>query len=392
MPQKMRHIIGLMTQPAPYVWQRPDWPSFGVDEAALSSALAKARLAQGHVAGKAQALGLEAVGGAIGEIWVSEALATSAIEGEKLDMEAVRSSVAKRLGLPAPAKARMARSVEGLLDMMEDAVARHDEPLTEKRLFAWQAALFPTGRSALVEIRTGAWRSQDEPMQIVSGPLGREKVHYEAPPSRQVAKLMKDFFRWFRASRADATEGLVRASVAHLWFETVHPFEDGNGRVGRAVIDLALAQDSGTKARLYRMSSRLAAHRDEYYAELERAQKGSMDVTRWVSWFVSQFEAACRESETTIDRSLAKARFWARASQLEISERQRKALNTLLDAGSGGFVGGLSAGKYQNLTSTSRQTATRDLADLVEKGLLRVTGQLKGARYHVAIPGWNETG
>lgn len=377
-----------MPQPD-FIWQRPDWPRFEVDEAALAAPLKEARLAQGRVTGKAQALGLEAVESATGEIWAAEALATAAIEGEKLDLDAVRSSVARRLGLPAPAKARYARDVEGLLDMMQDAVARAGQPLTRERLFAWQAALFPTGRSGLAKIRTGGWRTRSEPMQIVSGPIGREKVHYEAPPARAVPRLMTEFLRWFEDPAKRGADALVRAAVAHLWFETVHPFEDGNGRVGRAIVDLALARDSGVSTPLYRMSSRLAANRKEYYGELERAQRAKLDATRWADWFIREFAIACRESEETIDRSLAKARFWARLAGVSLSDRQRKAVNTLLDAGPGGFVGGLSAGKYQNLTSTSRQTASRDLADLVEKGVLQVTGQLKGTRYHVAVPEWS---
>jgi Fic family protein len=372
-----------------FIWQQPDWPRFRVREAEIASPLTAAHLAQGRVTGKAQALGLAAVAGAAGEIWTAEALATAAIEGEKLDLDAVRSSVARRLGLPAPAKARHARDVEGLLDMMEDAVARHAEPLTKERLFAWQAALFPTGRSGLVAIRTGGWRTRSEPMQIVSGPVGREKVHYEAPPARAVPRLMAGFLRWVEAPPERDPDALVRAAVAHLWFEAIHPFEDGNGRVGRAIVDLLLARDSGTATPLYRMSSRLAASRKAYYEELELAQRGTLDATGWVAWFIGQFHAACRESEETIDRSLAKARFWARLAGVALSDRQRKAVNVLLDAGPGGFAGGLSAGKYQNLTSTSRQTASRDLADLVEKGALRVTGRLKGTRYHVAVPEWD---
>ena len=371
-----------------FIWQRPDWPRFAVREAAIASLLKDARLAQGRLTGKAHALGLQAVGSAAGEIWAAEALATASIEGEKLDLDAVRSSVARRLGLPAPAKARHARGVEGLLDMMQDTVARHAEPLTKERLFAWHAALFPTGRSGLVKIRIGGWRTGIKPMQIVSGPIGREKVHYEAPPARSVPRLMGEFLRWFADSAKDGTDALERAAIAHLWFETIHPFEDGNGRIGRAIVDLALAQGSGVSVPLYRMSSRLSANREEYYQELELAQRGTLEATRWAAWFIGEFRVGCRESEETIDRSLAKARFWARLARVSLSDRQRKVVNVLLDAGPGGFEGGLSAGKYQNLTSTSRQTASRDLADLVEKGVLRATGQLKSTRYHVAVPEW----
>ncbi len=371
-----------MPQPT-YIWQQPEWPRFRVRETEVAALLRDARTAQGRLVGKAQALGFEAVSGALSDIWAAEALATAAIEGEKLDLQAVRSSVARRLGLPTPTKVRPKADVEGLLDMMQDAVARHDQPLTKKRLFAWQSALFPTGRSGLLKIRTGGWRrASREPMQVVSGPIGREKVHYEAPPAGDVPRLMNEFLGWI-ASLADRTDGLVRAAVAHLWFETIHPFEDGNGRVGRAIVDWVLAQEPSSLVPLYRMSSHLSKNRGQYYDELELAQRSTLDVTRWGTWFIEQFHAACLESEETIDRSLAKARFWTKVANVSLSDRQRKVVNVLLDAGPGGFEGGLSAGKYQSLTSTSRQTASRDLADLVDKGVLRQTGQLKSTRYHV---------
>jgi Fic family protein len=385
----MRHKMRFMPQ-SKFIWQRADWPRFNVREQELTTILSEARLAQGRVVGKAQALGFEPpLAQALSEIWADEALATSAIEGEKLNLQSVRSSVARRLGLPAPTNAPAARNVEGLLDMMQDAVARHDEPLTKKRLCAWQAALFPTGRSGLVEIRTGTWRAGRTPMQIVSGPIGREKVHYEAPPAHDVPGLMREFLRWFAASASDGIDGLVRAAIAHLWFETIHPFEDGNGRVGRAIVDLVLAQQPSSILPLYRMSSHLSANRGEYYEELNLAQRGDLDATRWVAWFVAQFHAACQESELTINCSLVKARFWSRLADVPLSDRQRKVINKLLDAGPDGFEGGLSAGKYQNLTSSSRQTASRDLSDLVDKGVLRVAGERKSTRYHLSVPEWS---
>lgn len=370
----------------PWVWTLPEWPQWGFDAAALSPRATPARRAQGRVLGKAQALGLDAMGEALGSIWVDEAIATAAIEGEKLDLAAVRSSVARRLGLPRIGSAPVVRHVDGLLDIMEDAVVHHDQPLTKKRLCAWQAALFPTGRSGLHEIRVGDWRKHDEPMQVLGGPIGREKVHYEAPPSKRVPGEMRRFLDWFEASRADGTDGLVRAAMAHLWFETIHPFEDGNGRMGRAIADLTLAQDAGFSTRIFRMSSRFASQRAAYYRELERAQRGTLDATAWIAWFVEQFEEACKASEATIEGALVKARFWAAHSATPVNERQRKVLNALLDAGPGGFEGGMSTRKYGHMTGTSRATASRELVDLAAKGLLGVAGQMKGTRYFLAIP------
>src|SRR6266705_262166 len=342
-----------------FVWTHPDWRS---GAALLAAPLAAARKAQGRVIGKAQAIGLDLIREALHAIWVDEALATAAIEGEKLDLAAVRSSVARRLGLPLAGPSPALRHVDGLLDIMEDAVARYDEPLSKERLCAWHAALFPTGRSGLHEIMVGEWRGAETPMRIVSGPLGREKVHYEAPPSKAVPEEMRRFLDWFGRSRSDGTDGLVRAALAHLWFETIHPFEDGNGRVGRALVDLALAQDSGVATRLFRMSSRLSGEREAYYRELKAAQRSA------------------------IEAALVKARFWAAGPQ--VSERQRKVLNALLDAGPGGFEGGMSTRRYSHMTGASRATASRELVDLAQKGLLRVTGRLKGTRYFVTVPGW----
>jgi len=369
-----------------FVWTHPDWPRWRSDAALLAAPLAAARKAQGRVIGKAQAIGLDLIREALHAIWVDEALATAAIEGEKLDLAAVRSSVARRLGLPLAGPSPALRHVDGLLDIMEDAVARYDEPLSKERLCAWHAALFPTGRSGLREITVGEWRGGETPMRIVSGPLGREKVHYEAPPSKAVPEEMRRFLDWFGRSRSDGTDGLVRAALAHLWFETIHPFEDGNGRVGRALVDLALAQDSGVATRLFRMSSRLSGEREAYYRELKAAQRSALEATPWVSWFVAQFTAACGESEAAIEAALVKARFWAAGPQ--VNERQRKVLNALLDAGPGGFEGGMSTRKYSHMTGASRATASRELVDLAQKGLLRVTGRLKGTRYFVTVPGW----
>jgi len=375
-----------MTNTPQWMWQQPDWPKFVFDMKVLAPVLSQARSAQGRVLGKAQALGLANLGAALAEIWVEEANATAGIEGEKLDLAAVRSSVARRLGMGLVGTA--SRTVEGLIDLMEDATWRWREPLTVERLCGWQAALFPTGFAGIKAVKSGALRTHLTPMQIVSGPIGRERVHFEAPPSKRVARELSRFLDWFNSSRDSPIDGLLRAGTAHLWFETLHPFEDGNGRVGRAIIDLALAQDAHLAQRLYGVSRRLAEHRNDYYAELAAASRGGLDVTRWLRWFVPQFEEACRASEMVIDLSLAKARFWLERVHAPLNERQRKAVNRILDAGPGGFEGGMSTNKYGHLARVSRATAYRDLEELVRYGLLTQAGVGRGTRYFAAMEGW----
>ena len=375
-----------MTNTPQWVWQQPDWPKFVFDMRVLAPVLGRARSAQGRILGKAQALGLANLGAALAEIWVEEASATARIEGEKLDLTAVRSSVARRLGMDSVGTAL--RAVEGLIDLMEDATVHWREPLTKERLCGWQAALFPTGFAGIKQVKSGALRTHVTPMQIVSGPIGREKVHFEAPPSKGLPRELDRFLDWFQSFRDSPVDGLLRAGTAHLWFETLHPFEDGNGRVGRAIIDLALAQDAHLDQRLYSVSRRLAEDRNDYYAELAAASRGGLDITRWLTWFVEQFEEACRASEVIVDLSLAKARFWLEHGQAPLNERQRKAVNRILDAGPGGFEGGMSTNKYGHLVRVSRATAYRDLEELVRYGLLTQAGAGRGTRYFAAMEGW----
>ncbi len=373
-----------------WIWQRPGWPRFTWDTAALSAALARARRAQGELAGVARLLDSKLDLAAQLEVLTLEGLATSAIEGEKLDPNSLRSSIARRLGLPTAGLPRPTRSVEGLVEVLLDATQRHEQPLTLKRLCGWQAALFPTGRSGLHEIRVGQLRG-NEPMRIVSGPVGRERVHYEAPPRQRLGAEMKAFIRWFndwRPERATSSpaflDGLLRAGLSHVWFEILHPFEDGNGRVGRALLDMALTQDEQRSTRLYSLSARFMDQRDAYYAALERTSSGDSDVTSWLAWFLEQVEAATRSSESIVNSVLWKARFWVQHSQRELNERQLKALNRMLDPGPGGFVGGMTNKKYASLTKASPATAQRDLGDLVEKGCLVLVGSGRGARYELA--------
>jgi Fic family protein len=364
-----------------WVWEDPKWPRFSWDAAALGTALASARRAQGEVAGMAKLLDTEADLQAQLDVLTKEGTATSAIEGESFDPNGLRSSLARRLGLTTAGLPPAPRSLEGLVEVLLDATRHFSEPLRLEKLHAWQAALFPTGRSGLHEIRVGTLRGE-APMQIVSGPIGRERVHFEAPPHHRVAKEMKTFLAWFNDTPGEI-DGLLRAGLAHAWFEVIHPYEDGNGRVGRALLDRALAQDENRAARLYSMSARFESVRDEYYGALGAFSTGTVDATPWLHWFLVQVKAAAESAEHTVRRVVGKARYWVRHAPLALNERQKKALNVLLDAGPEGFVGGMTNRKYAGLTHTSPATAQRDLADLVEKGCLVLTGAGRSVRYEL---------
>jgi Fic family protein len=367
-------------RPNRWTWEQPNWPHFSWDVAALATPLSAARLAQGKVAGAAALLGPDMDRSAQLEVLIVEGIATSAIEGERFDPNALRSSLARRLGLPA-GNAASPRAVEGLADLLLDATQHYREALTLEKLFDWQAALFPTGRSGLHEIRVGALRGQD-PMHIVSGPIERERVHYVAPPRDRLDQEMRRFLAWYNAP-PQGLDGLLRAGIAHVWFELIHPFEDGNGRVGRALLDRTLAQDEGRAIRLYSVSAPLMAVRDEYYEALERVSRGSLDLTGWLAWFLLQFESAARGSEHLVGQVMRKARFWIQHSQDPLNERQRKALNLMLDAGPDGFVGAMTNRKYSHLTKTSPATAQRDLAQLVALGCLSIDGAGRSAHYRL---------
>jgi Fic family protein len=363
----------------PWIWQRPEWPEFHWDSARLVQPLAAARRAQGELSGMARLLDPNSDLYAQLEVLTSEGVATSAIEGERFDPNALRSSLARRLGLPTAGLPAPARSIEGLVDVLLDATQKLDKPLTKKVLAGWQAALFPTGRSGLSKIRVGALRGTS-PMRIVSGPIGRQRVYYEGPPRRRLEQELKRFLGWFNRPPADM-DGLLRAGLAHAWFELIHSFEDGNGRVGRALLDRALAQDENRSSRLYRLSARFMSVRGEYYDALQALSHGDLDATDWLKWFLEQIVAACSESAGTVERVLQKARFWMRHAQSGLNARQRKALNALLDPRSGGFVGGMTNKKYAHLTHVSPATAQRDLAELAERGILRVEGAGRSVRY-----------
>jgi Fic family protein len=375
----------LMKPPKPlWIWQQPDWPKLVFDANAAAQDLAEAHRMHGIVEGKAAAIGLGATSPLAVDALADEALSTAAIEGERLARDAVRSSVMRRLGLAAAGPSD--RQVEGLVEVLNDATTACDQPLDADRLWRWQSALFPGGTSGIRRIVVGRWRSHEDAMQIVSGPPGREAVHYEAPPSRELPLQMDRFLRWF-AKPAPALDGLARAAIAHLWFESIHPFEDGNGRIGRAIADMALSQHLRQPVRLYSLSRQLLASRAEYYEALHAASRGGLDVTEWVRWFARQITAACRTASEVIDQAIAKRRFWEQHEHA-VNERQRKVLHRLLDAGDGGFAGGLNAEKYIKLTGVSKATATRDLGEMVAHGQLWTAGTGKALRYYANMPGW----
>ena len=381
------------TAPLPPIWKAPGWPTLTAPAAEVAAALLQARQRQGQLIGQCAAVGLDATAPTLRELWVQEALATSAIEGEALNPDSVRSSVLRHLGLDADESVPVSRQVDGLVDLMEDATQHFADVLDKDRLCRWHAALFPTGSSGLRRIRVGSYRDHADPMQIVSGVPGREVVHYTAPPSSQVDAQMQAFLDWFAGTRPDREprpplDGIARAAIAHLWFESIHPFEDGNGRIGRAIIDLALAQDAAAPQRLVSLSHQLLAERKGYYAALQRAQHGGTDVSGWVLWFVQQYRRACDHTGSLIQVALEKSRFWTRHASAALNVRKRKVVQRLLDDGDGGFLGGLNAEKYMKMTGTSKATATRDLAQLVQDGLLFTRGQGKALRYFVNVPGW----
>lgn len=373
----------------PWIWQSAQWPTLRYDESALEAPLRRARAECGRLFGKAEAIAIEDLARVEGDVWSREAVATAAIEGEVIELASVRSSVARRLGLDGAPSVGTPRSVEGLLDVMENAAEAWTSELTVERLCRWPAALFPAGGSALRSVETGRLRTHDDPMQIVSGPIGRERVHYVAPPSAAVPGALQQFLEWFNGTREGGLDGVLRAGLAHVWLESIHPFEDGNGRVGRAVVDLALAQDVRRSTRLHAVSSELRRRQREYYDALNEAQRGDGDVTAWLAWFIEVFTESCRVRAALIDESLARARFWNEHKQLALNERQRKVLNRMLEAGPGRFVGGLTPRKYVALTGTSSVTAWRDIAELVESGLL-VKGEAAGRStyYNLALAGW----
>jgi Fic family protein len=348
------------------IWQRPDWPVFTWDEQSLSKLLAYAHREQGRLLGKMETLGFDLRSEAYLRTLTKDVVKSSEIEGENLDSDQVRSSIARRLGMNVGGLVPVDRDVDGVVEMMLDATGNYDHPLTEDRLFAWHAALFPTGRSGMRIIHVGDWRNDsDGPMQIVSGPLGREKVHYEAPPAARLPAEMTKFLTWFEQS-ADI-DPLAKAGLAHLWFVTIHPFDDGNGRIARAIADMALARSENSRQRFYSMSTQIRHERKQYYTTLARTQKSNLNVTRWQEWFLRCLVRAVEGSQETLGSVLGKSRFWERFAQEPLNGRQIKVLNRLLD----GFEGKLTTSKWAKLAKCSQDTAYRDILDLLERDALQ---------------------
>jgi Fic family protein len=364
-----------------YFWQSEQWPHYRWRAEDLLGPLAELRKKQGRLLGRVADLGFDEGLRASALALEEDAIQTAAIEGERLDREKVRSSIALRLGLPSATLAPADRAVDGLVEVLLDATRHHDHPLDQKRLFGWHAALFPTGRSGLQSITVAAWRAAA--MRVVSGPFGKQKVHYEAPPPERLPAEMKAYFVWWEKSRGEV-DGLIRAALAHLYFVAVHPFEDGNGRLARALSDLALAQDEGTGRRFYSLSAQIMKERQEYYRILERTQKKDGECTDWLLWFFDCLKRAIGGTEQILAVVLSKARFWQKHAEAALNERQKKILNRLLDAGPGGFEGGLTTRKYMALTKTSRATAWREIDDLLKQGLLTARpGGGRSAAYDV---------
>ena len=349
-----------------YIWQLPDWPNLTCDAAALVAPLVQVHRAQGMLAGRMAELGLAQRDQATLQVLTQEVIKTSEIEGERLSLDAVRSSVARRLGIDIGALAPSDRHVDGVVDVVLDATRNFAQPLTAERLFGWHAALFPTGYSGRVRITVAAWRTDTSgPMQVVSGAVGREKVHFQAPPATTLPAQTLAFLEWFVA--APMGDALIKAGLAHLRLVTLHPFDDGNGRISRAVGDMALARAEGTSQRFYSFSAQIQRERKDYYDQLEATQKGPLDVTPWLSWFLGCLLRAVQGADATLAGVLDKAQFWQRWAGMPMNARQTLVLNRVLD----GFEGKLTNAKWAALGKCSADTALRDINDLLARGVLR---------------------
>ncbi|WP_208458428.1 Fic family protein [Burkholderia stabilis] len=349
-----------------FIWESADWPAWRFDVPALATSLADVSHAQGMLAGRLADLGLALRDEASLAALTEDVVKTSAIEGESLNVASVRSSIARRLGVDIGALAPVDRHVEGVVEMVLDATTNAAAPVTDARLFGWHAALFPTGYSGMSRITVGEWRTDASgPMQVVSGPIGRQRVHFEAPPAARLAREIERFLAWFNVAPVEPL--LIRAGLAHLWFVTLHPFDDGNGRIARALGDLVLARADQSPQRFYSLSAQIQRERNAYYDVLERTQRGSLDVTEWLAWFLNTLGRAIDHAHTTLDAVLVKARFWQRCAGFAMNERQVKVMNRLLD----GFEGKLTTTKWAALAKCSQDTALRDIMELVEHGVLR---------------------
>ena len=347
-----------------YIHEEQDWPSFTWRHEAIANQLASVRHKQGRLIGRMEGLGFSLREEALLRTLTEDVIKSSEIEGEVLDKDQVRSSIARRLGIDIGALAPTDRHVDGVVEMMLDATQHYDARLTKKRLFSWHACLFPTGYSGMRKIAVGAWRHGDSPMQVISGPIGKQRVHFEAPTSDRLEAEMLAFTEWFDSD--SKIDPVIKAAIAHLWFVTVHPFEDGNGRIARAIADMALSRSEQSRQRFYSMSAQIRLERRTYYNQLETTQKGDLDITSWLEWFLAYLERAIDGTEGILASILYKAKFWEQQQTSGLNTRQRLMLNRLLD----GFEGKLTSSKWAIITKCSQDTAGRDIDDLVKRGIL----------------------
>ncbi|MFZ9856096.1 MAG: Fic family protein [Limisphaerales bacterium] len=365
-----------------YIHEQEGWPAFRWDAGHLAALLAEVRHRQGLLLGRMSALGFPSRTEAALRTLTQDVVKTSEIEGERLDTEQVRSSIAQRMGVHIGGLPRVDRNVDGIVEVMFDATTGHDRPMTAERLFEWHAGLFPTGRSGIQRITVGSWRNEASgPMQVVSGPYGRETVHFEAPGHARLETEMTRFLEWFNGPVR--TDPVIRSALAHFWFVTIHPFDDGNGRIARAIADMALAQSEHSSQRFYSMSSQIQQERKAYYDVLESSQKGSLDITAWIEWFLGCLQRAVEASEATLQDVLTKARFWEKHAGANISSRQQLLLNRLLD----GFEGKLTSSKWALIAKCSQDTALREINDLVQRGILvRQEAGGRSTSYGLVVP------
>lgn len=366
-----------------YIWEQSQWPVWQINMAQLAVLLADVRHRQGRLTGSMAALGFRLQDEAELTTLTQDVIKTSEIEGETLHADQVRSSLARRLGLDIGALAPVDRHTDGVVEMMLDATKNYRQPLTKERLFAWHGALFPTGRSGLSKIRVADWRDDTSgPMQVVSGAYGHEKVHYQAPPADALPTEINRFLDWFNTPQTDL-DPVLQAGLAHLWFVTLHPFDDGNGRIARAIGDMALARSEGSSRRFYSLSAQIRRNRNGYYQILEQTQKGDMDVTQWLAWFLIHLRRAMDGAEATLALVLSKARFWDQHAARPLNQRQIMMLNRLLD----GFEGKLTSSKWAQLAKCSQDSALRDITALLECGILKKAeagGRSTG--YEIVVP------
>ena len=356
-----------------YIHQKNDWPKFAWDADVITPLLGTVRHRQGKILGVMQGLGFRLQEETVLKTLTLDVLKSSEIEGEQLNPEQVRSSIARRLGIEIAGAVPAERHVEGVVEMLLDATQRYDEPLSDDRLFGWHAALFPTGRSGMYKIKTAAWR--DDAMQVTSGPMGKETIHFEAPSADKVPTEMNVFLDWFNSNQD--IDPVLKAAFAHLWFVTIHPFDDGNGRITRAITDMQLARADQSKQRFYSMSAQIQAERDTYYAILESTQKGDLDITDWLEWFLDCLLRSMAQSDETIAAILKRAQFWETQRTTNFNPRQQKILQLLLDD----FFGKLTVSKYAKITKVSTDTSLRDIQDLMGKGIIEQEGSGRSTSY-----------